>query len=55
MPSPSPVPTAGLIEGADEVTSQRYRVLTALKAPQNLPQHDEACGLQIGLACLRAG
>ena len=28
------------VEGTDEVTTQRYLVLAALKAPQNLPQHD---------------
>ncbi len=27
------------VEGTDEVTSQRYLALTALEAPQNLPQH----------------
>ena len=28
------------VEGPDEVTSQRYLALAALKAPQSLPQHD---------------
>ena len=27
------------VEGTDEGASQRYLALTALKAPQNLPQH----------------
>ena len=28
------------VDGTDEVTSQRYLALAALKAPQNLPPHD---------------
>ncbi len=35
------------VEGTDEVTSQRYLALAALKAPQNLPHHDLTVSLMI--------